>query len=107
MGLKLGIVEHEYDKLFPEDMKLFYEIIERFTSLTDENFAGAFKLSKDAVIMADRFSNLSLEASKLVLSSKFSRSEIREYVTRKYDILTSISTLARMIWARGVKREGR
>lgn len=104
MGLKLGVIEHEYDKLFPEDMKLYYEILERYLNLTDENFAGAFNLSKISLQMADRFSTLSLDASKLAFSSNVNKTDIKDFLYRKFKIMEYIHVSSRMTWCRGEER---
>jgi hypothetical protein len=38
MGIKIEKRETEFSKLFPDDMDLYYGIMERYVTLTSENF---------------------------------------------------------------------
>jgi hypothetical protein len=108
MGIKVEKREMEFSKLFPEDMDLYYQVLNRFMNITSENFAGAYLLSKDALAMVDRFSNLSADAAKLALSntiSKTSKTEIKDFCYRKLKVMEAVYETARILWNKGEQRE--
>lgn len=51
MELKIDKRETEFSKLFPQDMELYYDVMERYIQLTPEDFAGVYRLSQDALVM--------------------------------------------------------
>lgn len=110
MGLNVDKRETEFTKMFHEDMNLFYNVMERYMNLTSENYAGAYKLSQDALVMEDRFANLTADAGKLALSnkiSKVSKSDIKDFCYRKLKIMEYVHEQARMVWNKGEQGERR
>lgn len=110
MGIKIEKRETEFSKLFPEDMDLYYGIMERYVTLTSENFAEAYRLSQDALAMEDRFVNLTADAGKLALSNKVSKvnkSDIKDFCYRKLKIMEYVHEQARMVWNKGEQSERR
>jgi hypothetical protein len=110
MGLKIDKRETEFSKLFPQDMELYYDVMERYIQLTPEDFAGAYRLSQDALVMEDRFANLTASAGKLALSnqvSKANKSDIKDFCYRKLKIMEYIHEQARMVWNKGEQGERR
>ncbi len=108
MALKIDKRETEFSKLFPEDMKLYYSIMERYLALKPENYSGAYELSQDALAMEDRFANLTADAGKLALSnevSKASKSDIKDFCYRKLKIMEYVHEQARMVWNKGENGE--
>lgn len=104
MGLKICKRETEFGKLFAEDINLYYDIMERYLKLTPENYVGAYELSKDALVMVDRFSNLSADATKLSLSNviaKTNKTDIKDFCYRKLKVMHGVYETARMVWNKG------
>lgn len=96
--------DEQFKELFPEDLELFNNIFLRYLNLTDENFVGAYQLSKDSLVMMNRFSNLEIQASKLALSNKgFNKTDIKTFCHYKYKVMEYVHTMARMVWSRGEK----
>ena len=107
MGIKIEKRETEFSKLFPQDMDLYYQVLDRFVDITPENFSGAYWLSKDALAMVDRFSNLSADASKLALSntvSKTTKTEIKDFCYRKLKVMEAVYETTRILWNKGEQR---
>lgn len=96
----------ELDKYFPEDTKQYYDLVEAFVSLTTEDHATAFELSKTAWGLADRWANIASNASKLALMHKdVNKTELKDYCYRKYQLLKYIHEFTRMLWNKGEQGE--
>ncbi|GIM29877.1 hypothetical protein CPJCM30710_25430 [Clostridium polyendosporum] len=102
--MKFEIEPTEYDEIFKEDLNLCYEVAESYVNLNSENYAGAFELSKNAWILADRGANLSAEASKLALSYKVGKTDLKDFCYRKYKLMEYIHEMSRIVWRYGQEK---
>lgn len=94
--------DEQFSKIFPEDLECFNTIFLNYLNLKDENCGGAYQLAKDSLVMMNRFSNLEVQASKLVCK-EFNKTDIKTFCHYKYKMLEYIHTTARMVWSRGEK----
>lgn len=96
--------DEQFKELFPQDIDLFYDIFQKFINLNDEDFVGAYVLSKKSLVMMARFSDLEVQASKLAFSNKnFNKTDIKTFCHYKYKVMEYVHTMARMVWSRGEK----
>ncbi|MNI95024.1 hypothetical protein D3C73_1532250 [compost metagenome] len=80
-----------------QDIKLCKEIVEQYNNLTSEDCVGAFRLSKIALIMYDRLSELRLYADKIELQG-LNKTEKKEFLRAKMKVMDYIHVSARVIF---------
>lgn len=54
----------DYEKRYPEEIKILNDIYSRYDKLSEEDIAGAFKLQKDAIQAYFRWSSIKYDIKK-------------------------------------------
>lgn len=54
----------DYEKRYPEEIKILHDIYSRYDKLSEEDIAGAFKLQKDAIQAYFRWSSIKYDIKK-------------------------------------------
>lgn len=85
-------LKHEY----PEDIIMYGNILERFKKLNETDPSGAFKLSIDASVASDRWSEIKLNKKKSL--GRGEKAALKDRLKEMYDFLQHVSVTARMVW---------
>lgn len=96
----------DYDKYFPEETKLFYNIMSGYVNLNDTMYPEAFKLAQEALELSDRYNTIGNDASKLGSIKEAKKTDIKGFFYGRYRTLQLVHEHCRMIWGRG-ERETR
>ncbi|MDU1311708.1 hypothetical protein [Clostridium sp.] len=54
----------DYEKVYLQEVKLFNSIVTRFENLQENDIVGAFKLTKDALQVYNRWSKIKCDIKK-------------------------------------------
>lgn len=87
------------DKTIDEDLKQYASVRERYYRINENDLEGAFKLSKDALIVFDRWSY-----RKYLLAKESKRGEnsaLKQRYKEVCEVLYSIHLAAKSIWVKG------
>jgi len=82
----------ELRKEYSEDIIIYGNILERFKRLNETDPAGALKLSIDASVASDRWSEIKLNKKKSLVRGE------KDRLKEMYDFLQHVSVTARMAW---------
>jgi transcriptional regulator of heat shock response len=96
----------ELKYLYPEEIILLGNIIERYEKIQENQLQQAFQLSKDALQICNRFSQIKHDVKKQ--SSRGQDAATKERLKDICDYLDKVSTHCRMIWKYGkenIKRD--
>ena len=86
----------EIRKEYPEDIIIYGNILERFKRLNETDPAGAIKLSIDASVASDRWSEIKLNKKKSL--GRGEKAALKDRLKEMYDFLQHVSVTARMVW---------
>jgi len=89
----------ELKEMYPNEIILLGNIIERYDKLQENNISNAFQLSKDALQMFNRFSEIKHDVKKL--SSRGKDAALKERLKEICEYLITVSTASRMVWKYG------
>lgn len=101
MGLKITQKETQFDDCFLEDIEQYYELANQFANLKEDSFGLAFEISKKAWILADRWSSIAANASKLAALKKVSKTDLYQYCYQKYRQMQYVHEFSRVLWNKG------
>ena len=78
----------DYEKRYPEEIKILHDIYSRYDKLSEEDIAGAFKLQKDAIQAYFRWFSIKYDIKKdlkrgQVVAVKERLEDICSYLTSK------------------------
>jgi hypothetical protein len=99
-------VRSQYELIFPEDSQQYREIAKRYMKQTTEDYKGAYDIMQDSWALAQRWSDIQSNVSKLAVDKGVSKSELRDWCYQRYRQLQLMHESARMIWGMG-EREAR
>lgn len=89
----------DYQKQYYQEVELFNNIAERYSSLVEEDIKGAFKLMRDSLQAYNRWASIKYDIKKgLVRGQGTAAKERMEEICR---YLKEIHVTSRMIWSRG------
>jgi len=95
-----------FEYLFKEDEEQFLDLKIEYAMLNQENIGKASQIATRALILADRWSEISFQMAKLEKLGKPLSKDYRKRSTEKYKTLMEIHTHARVVWGRGEERVG-
>ena len=94
-----------YEKVYSDELKSVLNLKLRYAKLQDNNFAEAFDISKKALVYADRWSEITLDAQKLqLLKDDGVMQKERPFRDRCYQIYRNLQEMhihCRQIWNKG------
>lgn len=85
----------ELKKEFPDDIIMYGNILERFKRLTETNPSGAFKLSIDASVAYDRWSEIKCNIKKGL--GRGEKAALKDRLKEMCEFLQDVSTMSRMV----------
>lgn len=86
----------ELKEEYPEDIIMYGNILESFKQLTETNPSGAFKLSIDASVSYDRWSEIKCLKKKNL--GRGEQAALKDRLKEMCEFLKDVSTMARMVW---------
>ncbi len=84
-----------------KDIKQFQEALEDYYDLTPEDIDTAYSLSMVFMQLANRWSEIQLNASKYCVGLEVSRTAFRDYAYEKYRIASKAHEFCRVVWRQG------
>lgn len=94
-------VPTDFDDLFMEDIKQYYDLFTEYTRLVPEDYTRAYNLCIRALALADRWNDLSVSSGKLAKAKGESKTDLSKYIYGKYRQMQHIHEHCRMIWKVG------
>jgi hypothetical protein len=91
----------DFDKLFADDISLYYDIATKYLNLGTEDFTTAFETCKEAWVLADRWANIAANAGKMATMEGTSKTDLKDYCHRKYRQMQYIHEHCRMMYRIG------
>lgn len=88
-------------KELSEDIDFYNEIIEGFKNLNSGDFTTAYKLSQEALIIADRWNEIMLNSAKYSKELEYNKSEFTNYCYQKFKMLMKIHDFCRVVYRQG------
>ncbi|WP_455789463.1 hypothetical protein [Clostridium butyricum] len=86
----------ELRKEYSEDIIIYGNILERFKRLNETDPASAFKLSIDASVAYDRWSEIKLNKKKSL--GRGEKAALKDRLKEMCEFLQDASTMSRMVW---------
>jgi hypothetical protein len=86
------------------DLAEYFIILKTYKELTDNDMSTAYQLSKDAIALADRFTEIHFDLRKYEESNKTKEAAMKDLFEKREKRLTKIHDQSRMVWARGKER---
>lgn len=91
--------------IFKEDLKQYHFILDNYEILSSEDGATAYKLAQMSIIQADRWSEISLNASKLGRDNNIAKTDLYNWAYHKYRILMTIHEHCRVVYRQCAEAE--
>ncbi len=83
---------------FEEDLKQYKFILDNYEGLSSEDGETAYDLAKQCIVQADRWSEISLNASKIGKEINVSKTDLYNFVYQRYRILMTIHEFCRVVY---------
>lgn len=93
----------ELKDLYPGEIILLGNIIQRYEKLIESDIAGAYQLSKDALQTFNRFSEIKHDIKKK--STRGQDAALKNRLEEICKYLTEVTTHSRMVWKYGVENK--
>lgn len=84
--------------LFKEDLEQYKFIFDNYESLSPEDGDTAYELAKTALIAADRWNEISFNASKLSKEYDISKTDLYNWAYHKYRVLMTLHEFCRVVY---------
>lgn len=84
--------------IFKEDLEQYQFIMDNVEILSSEDGATAYKLAQMSLAQADRWLEISLNASKLSREVSVAKTDLYNYTYHKYRILMTIHEFCRVVY---------
>ena len=91
----------DFDKLFADDISLYYDIATKYLNIGTEDFTTAFETCKEAWVLADRWANIAANAGKMAVMEGTSKTDLKDYCHRKYRQMQYVHEHCRMMYRIG------
>ena len=85
-------------EFFKEDLKNYNEIFDAFQKMYSEDGALAYDLAISALVNADRWNEIMVNASKYARECDCSKTDLYSYCYNKYRILSKIHEFCRVVF---------
>lgn len=89
----------ELKELYPDEVILLGNIIQRYDKIQDNDISTAYQLSKDSLQVFNRFSEIKHDIKKQ--SSRGKDAHLKDRLKEICEYLMTVSTHSRMIWKYG------
>lgn len=84
--------------IFKEDLEQYQFVMDNVETLSSEDGATAYKLAQMSLSQADRWLEISLNASKLSREVSVAKTDLYNYTYHKYRILMTIHEFCRVVY---------
>lgn len=84
--------------LFKEDLEQYQIILDNYQALSSEDGATAYRLAQMAIVQADRWAEISFDASKLYKKAEVAKTDLYNWAYHKYRILMTIHDFCRVVY---------
>ena len=84
--------------IYEEDLSQYKFILDNYEALSSEDGATAYLLAQQSLILADRWLEITLEASKVSKEISISKTDLYNYAYHKYRILMTIHEFCRVVY---------
>lgn len=81
-----------------EDLEQYQVILDSYELLSSEDGDTAYKLAQMAIIQADRWSEISVNASKIGKEVNVAKTDLYNYAYHKYRVLMTIHEFCRVVY---------
>lgn len=85
-------------ELFKEDLEQYQMILDNYAILTSDDGMTAYELAKMCISAADRWSEITMNASKICKEAKISKTDLYNWAYHKYRILMTIHDFCRVVY---------
>ncbi len=89
------------NNLFKEDLDLYKGLVEDFKNLDSADFATAYTLSQEALILADRWNEIMLNSVKYSRDLDCTKTDFSNYCYQKFKMLIKIHDFCRVVYRQG------
>ena len=93
-----------FEDLYKEDNEQFLDLKLEYAQLNQENIGKASQIATKALILADRWSEISFQMAKLEKLGRTLSKDYRKRCGEKYKTMMEIHTHTRVIWGKGEER---
>lgn len=84
--------------LYKDDLELYQTLLDNYETLTQEDIDTSFEVSKMAMMLSDRWNEISLELSKRAKELGFTKSDVQNWAYHRYRVCMTIHEHSRVIW---------
>jgi len=88
----------QFEFIVQEDCNRFRDLAKEYMHLTPENGDSAYKLAIDSWLLAQRWSEISSNASKISLDRDINKTDFQKWAYEKYRQLQLMHEHCRSIW---------
>lgn len=89
----------DYEKVYLQEVKLFNSIVTRFENLQENDIVGAFKLTKDALQVYNRWSKIKCDIKKDL--GRGEKAALKDRLEEMCKYLKEVAVTSRMVWKYG------
>ncbi|MDB2075652.1 hypothetical protein PMZ66_08545 [Clostridium paraputrificum] len=86
----------DYEKVYLQEVKLFNSIVTRFENLQENDIVGAFKLTKDALQVYNRWSKIKCDIKKDL--GRGEKAALKDRLEEMCKYLKEVAVTSRMVW---------
>ena len=86
----------DYEKVYLQEVKLFNSIVTRFENLQENDIVGAFKLTKDALQVYNRWSKIKCDIKKDL--GRGEKAALKDRLEEMCKYLKEVAVTCRMVW---------
>lgn len=96
-------IKSDFQEILPDDCKQYNEVFKRYLELNGENVEEAYKLMKDSLMLAQRWSEIQATARKIKDASgkDFVVTAFKDWAYQRYRQMQLIHESTRIIWRAG------
>ena len=86
----------DYEKVYLQEVKLFNSIVTRFENLQENDIVGAFKLTKDALQVYNRWAKIKCDIKKDL--GRGEKAALKDRLEEMCKYLKEVAVTSRMVW---------
>ncbi len=86
----------DYEKEYLKEVKLYNSIVTRFENLQENDIVGAFKLTKDALQVYNRWSKIKCDIKKDL--GRGEKAALKDRLEEMCKYLKEVAVTSRMVW---------
>lgn len=84
--------------IFKEDLEQYQMLLDNYEALSPEDSNTAYQLAKMMIICADRWNEISFNASKYSKEYNVTKSDLQQWAYHKYRILMVLHEFCRVVY---------